>query len=103
MPVPGVFVYLKVDTDAPQGFSAYAYAVRVSSVSCAVLWATPDKVLDTCSFTPFRWVFFAATTNVGLRVKVTDLNTGVSVTYTNIAGTAAQPVQDVRAFLCDSQ
>lgn len=61
------------------------------------------KVLDKCdsSFHSF-WVFFAATTNVGLTLTVTDTLTGESQVYDNPVGMAALPVQDTLAFqTCD--
>jgi hypothetical protein len=56
------------------------------------------KVLDRCatSFGSY-WVFFAATTDVGLELEVTDTVTGESRTYRNPVGMAL-PVQDTQAF-----
>jgi hypothetical protein len=45
-------------------------------------------------------VFFAATTNVGFDLTVTDTRTGRQRTYANASGTAAAPVQDTAAFAC---
>ena len=56
------------------------------------------KVLDGCTFSNSYWVFFAATTNLEIDVTVTDKQTGVSKTYTNPLGRAAEPVQDVTTF-----
>lgn len=61
------------------------------------------KVLDKCD-SAFRsfWVFFAATTNVGFTVTVTDTLTEEVRVYTNGVGMAAVPVQDTAAFgTCD--
>jgi hypothetical protein len=57
------------------------------------------KVLDRCG-PPFDsyWVFFAATTNVGYQLTVTDTVTGAQKIYTNTAGNTALPVQDTSAF-----
>ena len=57
------------------------------------------KVLDRCA-PPFEsfWVFFAATTNVGFELTVTDTVTGDPKVYTNPVGVAALPVQDTQAF-----
>ena len=57
------------------------------------------KVLDRCS-PPFDsyWVFFAATTNVGFELTVTDTVTDETRVYSNPLGTTAWPVQDTQAF-----
>ena len=57
------------------------------------------KVLDRCgsSFDSF-WVFFAATTNVGFELEVTDTVSGESKVYSNPIGRVALPVQDTQAF-----
>jgi hypothetical protein len=57
------------------------------------------KVLDRCG-APFDsfWVFFAATTNVGYELTVTDTVSGQTHVYTNTAGTTALPVQDTTTF-----
>jgi uncharacterized protein YegL len=59
------------------------------------------KVLDACTLNHKFWVFYAAGTDVGLTVKVTDTQNGHSKTYTNHRGTAAQPVQDTVALSCN--
>jgi hypothetical protein len=58
------------------------------------------KVLDGCSLTSHFWVFFAATTNVGFTVTVTDTSTGHQASYTNADKHAALPVQDTSALTC---
>jgi hypothetical protein len=57
------------------------------------------KVLDRCT-PPFEsfWVFFAATTNVGFELTVTDTVTDQQRVYTNPVGATAFPVQDTQAF-----
>ena len=60
------------------------------------------KILDACSFNGHYWVFYAATTNVGFEIEVTDLQSGDVETYTNPLGTAANAVTDTTAFdTCD--
>jgi hypothetical protein len=56
------------------------------------------KVLDACN--PFNsfWVFYAATTNVGFSVEVTDTHTGLVKTYSNPYGLAAPSVNDTTTF-----
>jgi len=57
------------------------------------------KVLDRCgSQFDSYWVFFAATTNVGYQLTVTDTVTGLHKVYTNAIGNTALPVQDTQAF-----
>jgi hypothetical protein len=57
------------------------------------------KVLDRCnsSFESF-WVFYAATTNVGFELTVTDTATGEVKVYRNPTGQIALPVHDTQAF-----
>jgi hypothetical protein len=57
------------------------------------------KVLDRCDsgFESF-WVFYAATTNVGFELTVTDTLSGESKTYRNAVGATALPVADTQAF-----
>ncbi|HKD19549.1 MAG TPA: hypothetical protein VKG23_16975 [Thermoanaerobaculia bacterium] len=58
------------------------------------------KVLNGCSIDAHYWVFLAGLTNVGATLTVTDSQTGIARTYTNTAGQAFAPVQDVNAFAC---
>ncbi len=58
------------------------------------------KVLDGCALNQKFWVYYAAGTNVGFTVKVTDLQTGHTKSYTNADGKAAAPVQDTAALAC---
>jgi virginiamycin B lyase len=58
------------------------------------------KVLDGCGVNRRFWIFYAAGTNVGFTVTVTDTQTGMQKTYTNALGTAAPPVQDTSALPC---
>jgi len=58
------------------------------------------KILDGCAITQHFWVFFAATTNVGFTVTVTDTMTGHQAFYDNADLHAALPVQDTMALSC---
>src|SRR5579862_4323196 len=58
------------------------------------------KVLDACGVNQHFWIFYAAGTNVGFTVTVTDTQTGQQKTYVNVDGTAAPPVQDISALPC---
>jgi hypothetical protein len=58
------------------------------------------KVLDGCALDSHFWVFFAATTNVGFTVTVTDTMTGHQTFYNNADLHAALPVQDTAALTC---
>ena len=58
------------------------------------------KVLDGCSLNSDFWVFYGAGTDIGLSVRVTDVLSGLSKTYTNQRGTAALPLQDTAALPC---
>jgi Trypsin-like peptidase domain len=58
------------------------------------------KVVDACPIGSQIWIFYAALTNVGFSVTVTDTQTGHSRTYTNPDLTIAAPVQDTSALPC---
>ena len=58
------------------------------------------KVLDGCGVNGQFWVFYAAGTNVGFTVTVTDTHNGRQRTYVNVNGTAALPLQDTSALAC---
>jgi pseudomonalisin len=58
------------------------------------------KVLDACQLNQKFWLFYAAGTNVGFTITVTDTKTGRSKQYTNQQNTAAPPIQDTAAFPC---
>jgi hypothetical protein len=58
------------------------------------------KVLDACSSYNHSWVFYAATTNVGFTVEVTDTHTGLVKQYSNPYGLAAPSVNDTSTFTC---
>ncbi len=56
------------------------------------------KVLNGCPINNHWWVFFAATTNVGFNLTVTDTVTNQTVVYTNPDVHPANAVTDTRAF-----
>jgi hypothetical protein len=56
------------------------------------------KVLDGCGINSRYWVFIAGLTNVGVRVRVYDLEAGQAKTFTNTYGTTFQAVTDTSAF-----
>ncbi len=58
------------------------------------------KIIDGCALNSSFWVFYAATTNVGFTVIVTDTFTGNQATYHNQDESAAPPVQDTGALPC---
>jgi lysyl endopeptidase len=58
------------------------------------------KVIDACSIGSQIWVFYAALTNVGFSVTVTDTQTGHAKTYSNSDQSTAAPVQDTSALPC---
>jgi hypothetical protein len=90
------------------GISGNGQAIPLASLGVTqggVFWffgsTNPEmliKVINACSFNNHFWVFFAATTNVGFHVTVTDTKNGHMVTYVNPDGTAALPVQDTSAL-----
>ena len=58
------------------------------------------KVLDACALDASFWIFYAAGTDVGFTLTVTDTQTGRMRTYRNADGTPAPPVQDTSALPC---
>lgn len=58
------------------------------------------KILPGCSVNGRWWVFYAATTNVGFQVNVTDTQTGALWSRSNLDLQVAAPVQDTSAFAC---
>ena len=58
------------------------------------------KVLNACSFSgaPRFWVFAAGLTNVEVKLKVTDTETGQVREYKNPLNRPFQPIQDTDAF-----
>jgi hypothetical protein len=58
------------------------------------------KIINACSVNSHFWVFYAATTNVGFTVTVTDTQTSHQAIYNNKDLTAAPPVQDTSALAC---
>jgi hypothetical protein len=71
-------------------------------------WEMLFKVLNGCNYNNHYWVYFAATTDVGFNVRVTDTLTGftkaysnksgVDVDYSNELGHPANAVTDNTAF-----
>jgi hypothetical protein len=92
------------------GLSGSGNAIGLSSLGVnegGLFWffgsSNPEmliKVLDGCGLGGHFWVFFAATTNVGFTVTVTDTLTGHQATYVNPDNHAAPPVQDTSALTC---
>ena len=58
------------------------------------------KVLDGCGINKYRWVFAGGLTDLGVKMTVTDTETGQERRYGNPLGKAFQPVQDLEAFSC---
>ncbi|MCP3995461.1 MAG: hypothetical protein GY722_10405 [bacterium] len=56
------------------------------------------KVLNGCTINNHYWVFYAATTNVGFELTVTDTQAGESKVYTNPDVQPADAVTDTQAF-----
>ncbi len=92
------------------GLSGNGNSIPLSSLGIdqgGILWffsaTNPEllvKIINACPVSSTFWVFFSATTNVGLTINVTDTNTGHVKTYLNPDLTAAQAVQDTNAFPC---
>ncbi len=103
-------IQVSFHTSQGGGFSGSGNAIPLSSLGVTeggLFWffgaANPEmliKILDGCALNSHFWVFFAATTNVGFTVTVTDTLTGHQATYTNADKHAALPVQDTSALAC---
>jgi len=61
------------------------------------------KVLDGCKENGHRWVFAGGLTDVGVKMTVTDTETGEVRPFTNPPGTLFRPVQELMAFPCSVQ
>jgi hypothetical protein len=67
-------------------------------------WEMLVKVLDGCALNNRYWVFAAATTNVEYTRRVTDTETGATVSYFNPLGNAAAAITDTEALAtCDTE
>ena len=82
-----------------------AFVADFSTADSALLWFFRDdnlevllKVLDGCGSTDHYWVFSAATTNLGYRLRVVDSFTGRVRVYDNPVGNDATATTDTRAF-----
>src|SRR5882724_10925277 len=88
-----------------QGLTGPGHAVKLNANSGAFWFFSADntemlvKVLDACT-PPFNsfWVFYAATTNVGFSVEVTDTRSGLVKIYSNPYGQAAASINDTGTF-----
>ncbi len=56
------------------------------------------KILDGCGVNGHHWLFYAATTNIGFELTVTDTLTGAIRIYNNPDLNPAAPVLDTQAF-----
>jgi hypothetical protein len=87
-----------------QGQTGLGHVTKLNANSGAFWFFSADntemlvKVLDACN--PYKrfWVFYAATTNVGFTVEVTDTHAGLVKQYSNPYGLAAPSVNDTSTF-----
>ena len=88
----------------PDGKSGFGQAVQLTGDTGDFWFFTPSspevlvKVLDGCSSNSRFWTFAAGLTNVNVVLTVTDTRTGAAKSYTNLQGSAFQPIQDTAAF-----
>jgi hypothetical protein len=97
-------------TSLSGGLSGNGHPILLSSLGVTqggIFWffsqSNPEmliKVINACSFNNKFWVYFAAGTNAGFHVTVTDTKTGHAVTYTNPDLKQALPVADTSALPC---
>jgi poly(3-hydroxybutyrate) depolymerase len=98
---------VRLDWRSADGQSGPGHVAPASTSDAGLFWFFAEdnwemlvKVLDGCALNGKRWVFAAATTNVGFTLTVTDTATGAVWQRENPAGHAAAPVQDTAAFSC---
>ena len=60
------------------------------------------KVLDGCALNGHRWVFAGGLTDLGVKMTVTDTETGKERAFENAPGTLFKPVQELKAFSCEA-
>jgi len=86
------------------GQTGPGHATKLNANSGAFWFFSADntdmlvKVLDACNPYNHFWVFYAATTNTGFTVEVTDTHTGLVKQYSNPYGLAAPSVNDTSTF-----
>ena len=83
------------------------HVVPGSTANSGLLWFFDEanwelllKVLEGCGFNDHFWVLFAATTDVGYELRITDSQAGRYRVYTNEPGIASPSVNDLEAFPC---
>ncbi|MCB1035791.1 MAG: alpha/beta fold hydrolase [Acidobacteria bacterium] len=88
-----------------QGETGLARAVPLGSPDTGMLWFFRDsnwevliKVLNGCGVNGHHWLLLAATTTVEYSIRVTDLATGQTETYTNPLGNRSQAFADTTTF-----
>ena len=93
-----------VEWRTAQGESGAAQLATRADDSAVLWFFSPDnwemlvKLLDGCGVNGHFWLLAAATTNVELRMRVTDTVTGTVREYSSPLGASAAPVIDVEAF-----
>ena len=63
-------------------------------------WELMIKVIDGCAVNGHVWVFAAATTDVGIELRVRRRADGVERVYENPSGAPAPAITDTGAFVC---
>ncbi len=88
-----------------QGETGPARTVPRGSADTGMLWFFRDsnwevliKVLNGCGVNGHYWVLASATTTVEYSIRVTDLATGQTETYSNPLGTRSQAFADTTSF-----
>lgn len=72
--------------------SGYFWFFDASNVEITI------KVIDACSLNNRYWIFFSGLTNVGVKLTVTDLQTGTVKTYSNPLNKTIATVLDTNAM-----
>lgn len=88
--------------------SGEAHPSTLTSETGGLWFFSPDnvevvvKVLDGCAVNDHWWVFVTGLTDVGVTLRVTDVEGHRQRTYTNARGHAFVPITDTRAFSCST-
>lgn len=94
---------VRADWITPQG-TGPGRAVPLTGDSGYFWFFSPEnvellaKTVDGCGLNQRRWIFSAGLTNVGVRLAVTDTQTGAVRSYLNPQGRAYPPIFDTDAF-----
>ena len=95
---------VETDFTTTSGSSGVGQQARLTSDTGYFTFFDPSnvevvvKVLNGCAINNRYWVFAAGLTDVRVRLRVRDTQTGQLKSYDNPLGVPFQPIQDLQAF-----